>query len=232
MGARAARLFHRRLGSARDQIFYPDFYGGTWAGAPSPVDFRAWRLVNLYADKNAYWYSGPWGPIPRPSVAHPGSREILPADRMEDGHLRLTMEQDNHLELVIGDKGRGAGLWDGMQSVFGPVGPDGYPVQIWDKRTGEINRKVAEYWREHADLRNILERDWPTVGPKLQGKINLVTGTSDEWYLANAVRYMERFLESTKDPHYRGHVGYGSRYIHCYTGDAKNPLTPPRHRLA
>lgn len=207
------------------QILHPDFYGGTWAGAPSPIDFRAWRLVNLYQDKNAYWYSGPWGLIPRPSVAYPGSREVPPADRMEDGHLRMTMEQDNHLELVIGDKGRGAGLWDGMQSVFGPVGPDGYPAQIWDKLTGEIDPAVAAYWREHADLRHILERDWAMLGPKLKGRINLVTGTSDEWYLANAVRYMEQFLESTKDPYYEGHVGYGTRYIHCYTGDSANPLT-------
>ena len=43
------------------------------------------------------------------------------------------------LELAVGDKGRGAGLWDGMQAVFGPIGDDGYPKPIWDKRTGAID---------------------------------------------------------------------------------------------
>ena len=207
------------------QVMYPDFYNGTWAGAPSPIDFRAWRLVNIYTDNNAYWYSGLWGRVPRPSIGNRGSNDVLPVNRMEDGHVGLTMEQDNHLELVVGDQGRGAGLWDGMQAVFGPVGPDGYPGQIWDKRTGEINREVANYWREHADLSYILRRDWQTIGPKLAGKIHLTTGTSDQWYLANAVRYVEAFLESTKDPYYDGTVEYGTRFIHCYRGDSNNPLS-------
>jgi hypothetical protein len=207
------------------QIAYPDFYNGTWAGAPSPIDFRAWRLVNLYTDNNAYYYSGLWGPVPRPSIGNRGPNDVLPASRMEDGHVGLTMEQDNHLELVIGDKGRGAGLWDGMQAVFGPMGEDGYPGQIWDKRTGAIDRKVADYWREHADLGHILKRDWATIGPKLAGKIHLTTGTSDQWYLSNAVRYVERVLEATKDPYYGGTVEYGTRFVHCYRGDPKSPLS-------
>jgi hypothetical protein len=207
------------------QVMNPDFYNGTWAGAPSPIDFRAWRLVDIYADKNAYYYSGLWGLVPRPSIASRGPNEILPINRMEDGHIGLTMEQDNHLELVIGDRGRGAGLWDGMQAVFGPVGPDGYPGQIWNKLTGEINPEVANYWREHSDLGHILQRDWPKIGSKLVGKIHLTTGTSDQWYLSNAVRYVERVLESTKDPHYGGSVEYGTRFIHCYRGDPESPLS-------
>ena len=143
---------------------------------------------------------------------------------MEDDHVGLTMEQDNYLELAVGDKGRGAGLWDGMQAVFGPGGPDGYPKQIWDKATGVIDPEVAKYWREHADLSYIMRRDWTTLGPKLVGKIHLTVGTADQWYLANAVRYVEAFLKSTKDPYYDGSVEYGDRFIHCYQGDPGQPL--------
>lgn len=207
------------------QVMYPDFYNGTWAGAPSPIDFRAWRLVNIYEDDNAYWHQGVWGPVPRAGIGSRGPNEVLPANRMEDDHVGLTMEQDNLLELAIGDHGRGAGLWDGMQAVFGPVADDGYPGMIWDKRTGVINRDVAQYWREHSDLGYILRRDWTTLGPRLAGKIHLTVGTTDQWYLANAVRYVDAFLKTTKDPEYGGTVEYGDRFIHCYQGDPSVPLS-------
>jgi hypothetical protein len=207
------------------QIMYPDFYNGTWAGAPSPIDFRAWRLVNIYDDDNAYWYGGAWGPVPRPGVGNRGPNEVFPAGRMEDDHVGVTMEQDNLFELAIGDHGRGAGLWDGMQAVFGPIAADGYPGMIWDKRTGAIDHGVAKYWRDHSDLGYILKRDWSTIGPRLAGKIHLTVGTSDQWYLANAVRYVDAFLKTTKDPAYGGSVEYGDRFIHCYQGDPSSALS-------
>ena len=40
------------------QVFYPDEYNGCYAACPDPIDFRAYCLVNIYEDKNAY-YSGP-----------------------------------------------------------------------------------------------------------------------------------------------------------------------------
>jgi hypothetical protein len=205
------------------QVLYPDFFNGTWANAPSPIDLRAYRLVNIYTDPNAYWYEGPWGRVPRPSIGYRASRDLLPVNRMEDSHVSMTMEQDNHLEAVVGSKGRGAGLWDAMQAVFSPVGADGYPKPIWDKTTGVIDHEVAEYWREHYDLSYIMRRDWATLGPKLVGKLHIKVGTSDQFYLANAVRYTDAFLQSTKDPAYAGSVEYGDRFIHCYTGDRNTP---------
>ena len=207
------------------QVMYPDFYNGTWAGAPSPIDFRAWRLVNIYDDDNAYWYEGAWGLVPRPGVGNRGPNEVFPASRMEDDHVGVTMEQDNLFELAIGDHGRGAGLWDGMQAVFGPIGADGYPGKIWDKRTGKIDHAVAKYWRDHSDLGYILKRDWQTIGPRLAGKIHLTVGTSDQWYLANAVRYVDAFLKTTTNPPYGGSVEYGDRFIHCYQGDPNSALS-------
>jgi hypothetical protein len=206
------------------QVFYPDFFNGTWVGAPSPIDLRAYRLVNIYEDKNAYWYQGPFARVPRPSGGSRGTNDIMPADRAEDDHVGITMEQDNRAELVVGTHGRGAGLWDAMQAVFSPVGADGYPKPIWDKRTGAIDREVADYWRDHYDLSYIMRRDWTTLGPKLVGKLHLTVGTSDQWYLANAVRYVDAFLKSTKDPAYDGSVEYGTRFIHCYQGDPNAPL--------
>ncbi|MFW8303895.1 hypothetical protein, partial [Klebsiella pneumoniae] len=32
------------------QTFYPDEWNGAWAACPDPVDFRAYTVVDLYAD--------------------------------------------------------------------------------------------------------------------------------------------------------------------------------------
>jgi hypothetical protein len=114
--------------------------------------------------------------------------------------------------------------------VFGPVGPDGYPRPIWDKLTGEIDRDVALYWKEHYDLTDILKRDWKRLGPKLAGKIHIYVGDMDNYYLNNAVYLAEAFLESTKDPYYAGEVRYGDRAEHCWNGDPERPNAISRLR--
>ena len=85
-----------------------------------------------------------------------------------------------------------------------------------------IDPKVAEHWREHYDLRHILERDWETLGPQLVGKLHLYCGDMDNYYLNNAVYLMEDFLEATTDPPYGGVVEYGDRAEHCWNGDHEN----------
>ncbi len=189
------------------QIFYPDEYNGTWSCAPDPIDFRAVETVNIYEHKNAYHSDSQWKPTPRP------------ARRNEIGEISSTIGQRNHLELVLGTKGRSGEQWDIWQAVYSPVAEDGFPKPIWDKMTGVIDHSVAEYWRQHYDLRYILERDWKTLGPKLKGKIRLYVGDMDYFYLNNAVYLMDDFLKSTKDPYYDGHIEYGDRFGHCWTGD-------------
>ena len=49
----------------------------------------------------------------------------------------------NHRELALGTNGRSGDQWDVWQSVYSPVGADGYPKPIWDKRTGRIDNKVS-----------------------------------------------------------------------------------------
>ncbi len=107
--------------------------------------------------------------------------------------------------------------------MYGPVGEDGYPQPIFNKETGEIDHKVADYWREHYDLEAILERNWSTLGPKLEGKIHIYVGSADTYFLNNAVYRMEDFLKTTKNPPYGGEVKYGDRAEHCWNGDPNLP---------
>jgi len=122
----------------------------------------------------------------------------------------------------LGTRGRSGEQWDIWQAVYSPVDQDGYPKPIWDKMTGVIDHSVAEYWKENYDLRYILERDWKTLGPKLKGKIRIYVGDMDDFYLNNAVYLMEDFLEKTTDPSYDGHIEYGDRFGHCWSGDRGN----------
>jgi len=200
------------------QVFYPDEFNGCFAACPDPIDFRAYGLVNIYEHRNAYVVDSPWKRTPRPAL-----RNWL-------GEVSATMEEANHRELALGTRSRSGDQWDIWQAVFGPVGEDGYPKPIWDKLTGEIDRGVALYWKDHYDLRHILERDWTTLGPKLQGKIHIYVGDMDNYYLNNAVYLMEAFLEGTKTPYYAGEVDYGDRAEHCWNGDQDRPNALSRLR--
>jgi hypothetical protein len=189
------------------QVLYPDQYNGAWAACPDPVDFRHYMAIDIYADENAFHSSGPWRQTPRPA-----SRDYL-------GRVRSTVEQESRLELALGTRSRSGGQWDAWEAVFSPVGPDGYPRRIFDKRTGVIDRTVAESWRSRFDLVHILERDWATLGPKLRGKIHLSVGLSDNFFLNDAVYRAEEFLAQASPPADAEFV-YGLRDEHCFSGDS------------
>lgn len=193
------------------QMFYPDEFNGCFAACPDPVDFRSFCLVDIYKDKNAFWYESDFK-----KIAKPAFRNYL-------GQVSATMEETNHYEYVLGTHSRSGDQFDIWEAVYSPQGEDGYPKRIFDKLTGEIDKSVAEYWRENYDLRYILERDWKTLGPKLQGKIHLFCGDMDNYYLNNAVYLMEDFLKKTNNPFYKGEVDYGDRAEHCWNGDHDNP---------
>ncbi len=192
------------------QTFYPDSYNGAFVACPDPVDFRAFTVIDLYNDKNAYYREG----------AH--RRMMQPAMRNYLGQILITAAEANQYELALGTRGRSGEQFDIWQAVYSPVGADGYPKPIFDKETGDIDHTVADYWKEHYDLRYILERDWPTLGPKLRGKIHVYCGSADNYFLNNAVYLLEDFLKTT-DPAYEGEVKYGDRAEHCWNGDPTLP---------
>ena len=190
------------------QVFYPDMYNGAFAACPDPIDFHAYTVINLYKDDNAY------------ALAGEASSAERPAFRNYLGDVFATQRDTNYLELTQGTHGRSGDQYDIWQAVFGPVGPDGYPKPIFDKRTGVIDHSVADYWRDHFDLIHIIERDWATLAPKLQGKIHIYVGTGDNYFLTDSVYFAQEKLEALSPP-YGGSVTYGDRAEHCWNGDPK-----------
>ncbi|MCS5659998.1 MAG: alpha/beta hydrolase-fold protein [Dehalococcoidia bacterium] len=200
------------------QIFYPEEYNGCFAACPDPIDFRAYCLVNIYENENAYFKSGPF------------KRIETPAHRNYLGEINATVRDMNYVELAIGTNSRSGDQWDIWQAVYSPMASDGYPKPIWDKKSGKIDKEVANYWKENYDLRYVLERDWAKIGPKLEGKIHVYCGDMDNYYLNNAVYLMEEFLEGTTYPYYNGEVDYGDRAEHCWNGDQTRPNALSRLR--
>ena len=200
------------------QVFYPDEYNGCYAACPDPIDFRHYTSFNIYEDKNAYYREGPFR-----KVLRPGHRNYL-------GHVSTTVRDMNHRELAIGTKSRSGDQFDIWEAVYSPVGKDGYPERIFDKYTGEINKKVAEHWKNNYDLVHIIQRDWPKIGNKLAGKIHLYVGDMDNYYLNNAVYTAEDMIRKLDNPKCNCEVDYGDRAEHCWNGDHKNPIWISRLR--
>ena len=214
------RRLDGRVGSAGSSGEVPGLLQRCVRGlSRSRSTFALMARVNIYEDRNAYVVDAPFKQTPR----------IAMRDHL--GRPTATLEEVNRLEWVLGPNSRSGGQWDIWQAVFSPVGADGYPQPIWNKRTGEIDRAVASYWRENYDLVHIMQRDWEKgLGEKLRGKIHLYVGELDNYYLERAVYLAQEFLESTRNPGFEGVIDYGRRAEHCWNGDHTRPNSESRLR--
>jgi hypothetical protein len=202
------------------QIFYPDSLNGTWTACPDPVDFHYFQLVNIYQDSNAFRPNAPWK-----------RTDVRGWERTPDNQSLMNQMDASHLEAVYGSRGRSGDQMDIFMDVFGPMGDDGYPRLVYDKWTGKIDTGVIDYWREHYDLNHILQRDWATLGPKLQGKLHFYVGDEDSYYLEEAAFLMKGFLDHSSNPHSDATWDIGRLQPHCYTGTPTSPGETFYHRV-
>jgi len=190
------------------QVFHPDFFGGTWTFFPDPVDFRRYGLVDIYDDDNAFTESSL--EVMGTKIQHEWGRPERPMMRSAEGQVELTLRQFSQLEEVLGSRGRSCQQLEAWESVYSPVGDDGYPKPVWDKLSGKIDHDVAKSMRDHGyDLRHYIETNWTKIGPQLVGKIHLYCGDMDNFYLNLAVYKLEDFLKNSKNPYYAGSFEYG-----------------------
>ncbi|MDE3155550.1 MAG: hypothetical protein KGN76_10640 [Acidobacteriota bacterium] len=182
------------------EVQHPDVFGGTWTFFPDPLDFHHFQSVDLYNDTNAFWapVSTEWHKVPRYMARQP------------DGQPLTTYQEMSRDEAVLGSHGRSDQQLDAFFAVFGPVGPDGYPVGFWNLQTGAIDRSAVDYARDHGyDITAYLKQNWATVGPQLVNKIHVYVGDMDTYYLNLGVYGLQDFLKTTEHPHYEGTFEYG-----------------------
>jgi hypothetical protein len=154
-------------------VRYPAFFGGSWATAPDPVDFRAFLGVDIYAP-GANMYRDAGG-APRPL-------------ERDHGTVLATIEQTAKLEAVLGHDG---GQIRSFDWVFSPRSADGTPAMLFDRESGAVDPAVAVYWRDHYDIAHRIETDWPRLKHDLDGKVHVAVGTADSFYLDGAVHRLE-----------------------------------------
>src|SRR5206468_8193196 len=94
-----------------------------------------------------------------------------------DGREALFLDAFSRMEDVIGDGGQ----LRSFEAVFSPPGPDGRPRRLWDRDTGALDPEVARAW-EVYDIRLVLERNWPLLGPRLADKIHVITRALDTFH--------------------------------------------------
>mmetsp|Transcript_59114 Transcript_59114/g.137647 ORF Transcript_59114/g.137647 Transcript_59114/m.137647 type:complete len:319 (-) Transcript_59114:178-1134(-) len=204
-------------------VLFPEDFNAAFAACPDPVTFTHYTSIDLYHQSNAYFYDSQFKRTALPGYRDGYSGTTWPGSITPYGEIIATVEEQNHRELVLGEHSRSCGQWDIWEAVFSPACADGFPCRIYDKRTGVINRSIAEYWREHFDLAHIIKRDWAKLGPKLNGSLHVFVGGSDSFYLTNAVMDAQDVIESIEPGKPTGiewvvghHSGRG--FQHCFRG--------------
>ncbi len=157
------------------QVAYPDHFNGTWSTAPDPVDFRDFQRINLYQSNENMYVDADDKPRPLARI---------------NGVVRLWYQGFAEMEWVLGPGGQ----LHSFEAVFSPRGDDGKPLLIWDRKTGVVDTAVTKHWEKY-DIRLLLERNWAELEPRLKGKLHVIMGDQDTFYLEGATVLLKKSLE-------------------------------------
>ena len=159
------------------QTRYPSDFGGVWATSPDPADFHDFTGVDLYAP-HANMYRHPDG-------------SPVPLMRMK-GLPSPSLESIAKLERVLGAAG---GQFSSFDWVFSPRGPDGRPLPMFDRDTGDVNPAVVARWHDNYDVASRLQAHWPMLRQGLTGKIHVTVGSADTFFLDGPAHRLQAVLD-------------------------------------
>ena len=167
------------------QVSYPKIFGGTWSTSPDPSDFHDFTNADLYA--------------PNANLYRTSDGTLIPIMR-DHGKVVAALQQLAQIERVLGPYG---GQLASFEWVFSPKSDSGAPQQMFNRVTGAVDPAVVAYWHDHYDLAHIVEANWPQLKPDLKGRIHLIVGTADTFYLDGAAHKFEAVLNHLgADPHF------------------------------
>ena len=184
------------------QLFYPETFTACYSYSPDPVSFKRMQLIDMYADSNAF--------VNRRGLDRPSSRDIY-------GEPTLLIRDEVAEESAKAPTGSyvtGQGQWGAWNALYSPRGEDGLPLAAFDGVTGAIDSTLVEHWKQY-DLLKLVTDNWPTLGPKLQGKVNVWMGDMDNYYLNNALRDFDAYLKTTTAPVSDAVIEFAPMKGHC-----------------
>lgn len=171
------------------QLHHPEIFGACFASAPDPVDFSAFQMSDLYRDQNLFV-------SPETGLEQPSYRE--PLSPTED-RVWMTVREEIGVEHVLGprwDSGEQWGSWAAMFSGRDPA--TRAPRDFVDPETGDIVRSTIEEDWSRYDIARLVRDEWPRSGEILEGRIRLVCGGRDSYYLHRAVERLATLVETLK----------------------------------
>lgn len=159
------------------QVNYPDTFGGAWAVSPDPLDFTNFCGINLYTETNMFFDK---------------TGKLRPLGRDGD-KIIFTVKDVSDMEAVLGP----GGFLNTFEAVFSILGKNGNPERLWDRETGEIDKNTLKSWEKY-DIRRLLEKNWPTLGPRLAGKLHVYVAKDDTVFLDQSVKCFKAAMEKLK----------------------------------
>jgi putative esterase len=159
------------------QTHYPGLFGGTWSTSPDPADFHDFFQADLYD--------------PRINMYRAKDGSERPALR-DHGKILASFRAITLMGAVLGDYGDQV---SSFEAVFSPKGADGKPMRLFDRESGAIDPIVAAYWRTHYDIAGYVAAHWSSLRSDLDGKIHVIVGTEDSFFLDGPTRALQAVLD-------------------------------------
>ena len=157
------------------QVNYPTHFAGTWSTAPDVVDFRDYQEVNLYQDPPLSLYTNSKGD--RRGIAR------------RDDQVLIWYDDFGKMDDCLG---RGGQLRS-FEAVFSPLDESGQPIKMWTRDSGTVIPGTVKYWVEY-DINRLIQRRWSKNEADLKGKINVIMGMQDTFYLNGACEQIKTTL--------------------------------------
>lgn len=167
------------------QLQYPSVFGACWSRSPDPVDFQAFQMTNLYDEQSMY--------VMADGSDTPSYRAI--ADDKGGTKTLMTVRQEKGMEHALDPTGRSGQQWDAWNAMFSPKNEaTGLPAPMFDPLTGEIDHSVVRRWTKY-DITRVIAHRWDFMGPTMMGRVRLVCGDLDSYYLNRAVANLKTRVE-------------------------------------
>jgi pimeloyl-ACP methyl ester carboxylesterase len=155
-------------------VTYPDVFAGVWATAPDPLDFRDFFGINVTpgSTDNVYYQKNG-----SPIWLARGSSRTLRADILES-----EAEDETSCEFRVDE-------WKWSHALT-----DHVPARLFDRKSGRLNPDTLRSW-SRFDLRRLVETLEPEQLKELAGKLHLVCGEEDTYFLDRPTRSFCKTLD-------------------------------------